>query len=60
MFFNVTLGTKRADCARAILGGITAEIRENLDIMSENVGAIKQIYVTGVHHCPDPRHSCRR
>jgi glycerol kinase len=47
VIFNLTLGTKRADIARAILEGICLELADNLSIIEENVGSIDEISVAG-------------
>jgi len=44
LIFNLTLGTKRWEIARAILEGITVELKSNLGIIEENLGG----YITSV------------
>ncbi|WP_102345974.1 FGGY-family carbohydrate kinase [Bacillus sp. Marseille-P3661] len=47
MFFNVSLQTTRGDFARSILEGIAMEISENIDVITETVGEIDSISVSG-------------
>jgi glycerol kinase len=47
VFFNVTLGTKRGDLARAVLEGIAAEVADNLQVMEEIVGPVQNLSVAG-------------
>ncbi len=47
MFFNVSLATKRADFTRAILEGITLEIKSNLSLIENLVGEVSMVSVAG-------------
>lgn len=47
LFFNLTLGTKRGDMARAILEGIAAEVAGNLEIMRDAMGCITRVTASG-------------
>jgi xylulokinase/glycerol kinase len=47
MFFNLSLGTKRGDIARAVLEGISLEIAENIVLIENLVGRIEMISVAG-------------
>ncbi|WP_027938704.1 FGGY-family carbohydrate kinase [Anaeroarcus burkinensis] len=47
MFFNLSLGHKRADFTRAILEGIALEIRHNLSLLESRIGSISQVSVAG-------------
>ncbi len=47
VFFNLGLGTTRADMTRAILEGIALEISQNLGLMREMIGDITEISVAG-------------
>ena len=47
IFFNVSLATKRADFTRAILEGITLEIKSNLSLIENLVGNISVVSVAG-------------
>lgn len=47
LFFNLGLGTTRADLARAIQEGIALEIAENLKLMREMIGDINEVSVAG-------------
>jgi xylulokinase/glycerol kinase len=46
-FFNLTLGSTKADMARAILEGIAAEIAESLKMLEEMIGKTCEISVAG-------------
>ncbi len=46
-FTNVTLSTTRGDMARALLEGIAYEIRNNLDIVEEQIGKAEKIQIGG-------------
>jgi len=47
VIFNLTLGTKRSEIARAILEGICLELMDNMKIIEENIGSIQNISVAG-------------
>jgi xylulokinase/glycerol kinase len=47
MFFNLSLGTRRRDLARAILEGIALEIAHNLSLIEELVKGISTVSVAG-------------
>lgn len=47
LFYNVTLGTKRSDFARAILEGIACEVYENIKIIQEMTGEIGMVSAAG-------------
>lgn len=47
MFFNLSLGTKRSDCVRAIIEGISLEIAHNLSLLENLVGDISKVSVAG-------------
>lgn len=47
MFFNLSLGTKREQLARAVLEGIALEIDENLELMESLIGRIDEVNVAG-------------
>jgi glycerol kinase len=47
VFFNVTLGTKRGDFARAVLEGIAAEVAESIQVMEEITGPVRSVNVAG-------------
>lgn len=47
MFFNVSLASKRSDFTRAILEGITLEIKSNLSLIENLVGNISMVSVAG-------------
>lgn len=47
VFFNLSLGTGRADMLRAILEGIALEIAENLRLMQALTGEIRTVNVAG-------------
>lgn len=47
MFFNVSLASKRSDFTRAILEGITLEIKSNLSLIENLVGDISMVSVAG-------------
>lgn len=47
IFFNMGLGTTRADLARSIQEGIALEISENLKLMREMIGEINEVSVAG-------------
>ena len=47
MFFNLSLGTKRADCFRAILEGISMEIADNLRLIRKAVGDLTEVSAAG-------------
>ncbi len=47
IFFNLGLGTTRADLTRAILEGIAMEIAENLGLMRAMIGGIDRVSVAG-------------
>jgi xylulokinase/glycerol kinase len=47
MFFNISLGTKRCDFARAILEGITYEIEKNIKVLQEYVGDVEEVNTSG-------------
>lgn len=46
-FLNITLGTTRADMARAVLEGIAAELAENVALMEELVGPLPLVNASG-------------
>jgi len=46
-FFNLTLNTKRADMARAVLEAIALEAANNLELLEYYVGKAGAIYVSG-------------
>ena len=47
LIFNLTLGTKRADIARAILEGICLEITDNISLIEDVAGEINKVSVAG-------------
>lgn len=47
MFFNLSLGTKRGDIARAVLEGISLEIAENIGLIENLVGRVEMVSVAG-------------
>jgi glycerol kinase len=47
MFFNLSLGTKRGDLARAIIEGIAMEIADNISLIEDMIGDLEQISVAG-------------
>lgn len=47
MFFNLSLGTKRADMVRAILEGIAMEISTNIALLETISGEIHQVSIAG-------------
>lgn len=47
MFFNLSLGTRRADCMRAILEGIAMEIADNLRLIQTLVGKVEAVSLAG-------------
>jgi glycerol kinase len=47
MFFNLSLGTKRSDMARAIIEGIALEIAENVELIQSLVGELSTVAVAG-------------
>ena len=47
MFFNLSLGTRRRDLARAILEGIALEIAHNLSLIENLVKNISTVSVAG-------------
>ncbi len=47
IFFNLGLGTTRADLTRAIMEGIAMEIAENLSLMRGMIGGIDRVSVAG-------------
>ena len=47
MFFNLSLGTKRSDMARAIIEGISLEIAENIELIESLVGGLSTVTVAG-------------
>ncbi|MGX7092572.1 FGGY-family carbohydrate kinase [Hutsoniella sourekii] len=47
LFFNLSLGTTRADMTRAILEGISLEIASNIALIENISGQIKEISVAG-------------
>lgn len=47
IFFNLSLGTTRADMMRAILDGIALEIRENLELIQSLTQPIDAVSVAG-------------
>lgn len=47
VFFNLSLGTRRADMLRAILEGISMEIADNLELIQKLVGRVDTVSVAG-------------
>ncbi len=47
LFFNLSLGTKRGDVARAILEGIAMEISENIELLESKISTIDQVSIAG-------------
>jgi len=47
LFYNLTLGTRRADMARAVLEGIVTEMAESIDAIAGLAGPAKTIRVAG-------------
>jgi sugar (pentulose or hexulose) kinase len=47
LFLNLSLSTRRADMARAVLEGIAAEIGENLDLLEKFCGPAGSVSVSG-------------
>jgi len=47
LFFNLSLGTKRADLFRAILEGISLEIADNLKLIRAMVGELNEVSAAG-------------
>lgn len=47
IFFNVSLASKRSDFTRAILEGITLEIKSNLSLIENLVGNVSMVSVAG-------------
>ncbi len=47
LFFNISLGIKRGDFARAILEGIALEIEENIQLVEKMTTKVESIYVAG-------------
>lgn len=47
LFFNLSLGTKRADLIRAILEGISMEIADNLELIRKASGELSEVSAAG-------------
>lgn len=47
MIFNLTLGTKRGDIARAVLEGISLEMADNISLIENIIGNITTVSVAG-------------
>lgn len=47
LFFNLSLGSRRADMLRAIMEGISMEIADNLSLIQDLAGPLEEIRVAG-------------
>ncbi len=47
MIFNLGLGTTRGEISRAVIEGIAGEIADNLELIAENCGEVKRLFVAG-------------
>ena len=47
MFFNLSLGSRRADMIRAIMEGISMEIADNLSLIQDLAGPLEEVRVAG-------------
>jgi len=47
LFFNLSLGTKRGDIARAVLEGIANEMAENAQLIQKMIGDLKELSIAG-------------